>query len=211
MTRYLGLRWLIPLLTLRFRVLEGVGNIPRSGPFILAGNHIGSPDPIFIVAAIYRATKRSIVFIAFDKAVQAFGTKLAHGWLGMVKKKEERPGEALSPLRHELEAGNAVGIFPEGMRNAAPFLLPGKTGVARLAHWTGAPVIPFGFDGPSTWTFNQGVRASLAFRRDMALRIGAPLHFEKVPDDAITKALLVATTRQIMSRISELAGRPSPY
>jgi 1-acyl-sn-glycerol-3-phosphate acyltransferase len=97
------------------------------------------------------------------------------------------------------------------MRNAAPFLLPGKTGVARLAHWTGAPVVPFGFDGPSTWTFNQGLRASLAFRRDMFLRIGKPLAFSVVPDEQLTKDLLVATTRQIMTAIGELAGRPSPY
>ncbi len=211
MTRYLGLRWLIPLLSRRFRVLEGLEHVPRTGPFILAGNHVGSPDPIFVTAAVYGATHRSIVFIAFDKAVQAFGNRLAHGWLGMVKKTEERPGDALIPLRRELEAGRPVGIFPEGMRNAAPFLLPGKTGVARLAHWTGAPVIPFGFDGPSTWTFNQGLRASVAFRRDMALRIGAPLHFPKIPDAQITKLLLTQTTRTIMERISELAGRPSPY
>jgi len=211
MKRYAGIRWLVPLFTKRFRVLEGLENLPKTGPYILAGNHVGSPDPIFIAAAVFGKTQRSIVFIAFDKAVQAFGNRLAHSWLGMVKKDESRPGEALFPLRRELEAGNPVGIFPEGMRNAAPFLLPGKTGVARLAHWTGAPVAPFGFDGPSTWTFNQGLRASLAFRRDMFLRIGKPLTFPVVPDEQLTKDLLVATTRQIMTAIGELAGRPSPY
>lgn len=211
MKRYAGLHWLLPLLAKRFKVLEGLENIPRSGPCILAGNHVGSPDPIFIGAAVFQHTHRSATFIAFDKAVQAFGERRAYEWLGMVKKVEDRPGEALVALRHELEVGNIVGIFPEGMRSAAPFLLPGKTGAARLAHWTGVPVIPFGFDGPSTWTFNQGLRASLAFRRDLVLRVGKPMTFPVVNPNDVTKDLLVQTTRTIMAAIGELAGRPSPY
>lgn len=211
MKRYAGLRWLIPLLTKRFTVLEGLEHIPKHGPFILAGNHVGSPDPIFITAGVFQATRRSVVFITHDVVVQAFGERLAYRWLGMIMKIEDRPSEALPRLRSEIEGGQPVGIFPEGMRNAAPFILPGKTGVARLAHWTGVPVVPFGFNGPSTWTFNQGVRASLAFRRDMALRVGEPITFPIVPEAQLTKDLLIQTTRTIMVRVGELAGRPAPY
>jgi 1-acyl-sn-glycerol-3-phosphate acyltransferase len=211
MKRYAGLLWLLPLLTKRFRVLEGLENIPKHGPCILAGNHVGSPDPIFIGAATYKYAGRSATFISYDRAVHAFGERRAYEWLGMIKKIEERPGEALPALRRELELGNIVGIFPEGMRNAAPFLLPGKTGAARLAHWTGAPVVPFGFNGPSTWTFNQGLRASLAFRRDLSLRIGKPHTFPVIDPNHLTKEQLLQTTRTIMAAIGELAGRPSPY
>jgi 1-acyl-sn-glycerol-3-phosphate acyltransferase len=211
MKRYTGLLWLLPLLAKRFRVLEGLANIPKSGPCILAGNHVGSPDPIFIAAATFQRTGRSVTFISYDRAVHAFGERRAYAWLGMVKKIEDRPSEALVTLRRELEVGNIVGIFPEGMRSAAPFLLPGKTGAARLAHWTGAPVVPFGFDGPSTWTFNQGLRATLTFRRNLSLRIGKPMIFPIVNPDHVTKELLVQTTRKIMTAIGELAGRPSPY
>ena len=129
----------------------------------------------------------------------------------MVGKNEDRPSECLPQLRQELEAGNPVGIFPEGMRNAAPYVLPGKTGVARLAHWTGAPVIPCGFQGPFTWTVVQAISASFSSSRNMALRIGEPLNFPKISEDQITKDLLTHTTRTIMARIGELAGRASPF
>ncbi len=211
MKRYAGLHWLIPLLAKRFKVLEGLENIPPSGPCILAGNHVGSPDPIFIGAATFQYTGRPITFISYDRAVHVFGERRAYAWLGMVKKVEDRPSEALTTLRRELEVGNVVGIFPEGMRSAAPFLLPGKTGAARLAHWTGAPVVPFGFGGPSTWTFNQGLRATLAFRKDMSLRVGKPLTFPVIEPEHLTKEQLLKTTRTIMAAIGVLAGRPSPY
>ncbi|MFA6588640.1 MAG: lysophospholipid acyltransferase family protein [Patescibacteria group bacterium] len=211
MKRYIGLRWFLRLGLKRFKEISGLENLPKSGPFILAGNHIGSPDPIFIMGAVYSQIKRPLVFLSFDKVVKFFGKKLAFDWLGVIGKDERDPGDSLKFLKQELDYGNPVAIFPEGMRNSAPFLMPGKTGVARLAHWTGTPVVPFGFDGPATWTFNQGLYASLMFKKDMLLRIGKPMHFPKIPLEQITKDLLVKTTREIMAMIGQLANRPSPY
>lgn len=211
MKRYAGLNWLLPFFTRRFYTIEGLESFPKTGPYILAVNHIGSPDPMFIMAVVYRHTRQPVAFVVYDKLARVFGKKFGYRWLGMVGKNESRPHECLQQLRRELEAGNPVGIFPEGMRNAAPFVLPGKTGVARLAHWTGAPVIPCGFQGPFTWTVMQAIRASLSSRRNMSLRVGKPLVFPVVPADRVTKELLVQTTRKIMAAIGELAGRPSPY
>ena len=154
MKRYKGLKWFLRLGQRRFQEISGLENLPKSEPFILAGNHIGSPDPIFIMSLVYFTIQRPVIFLAFDKVVNFFGKKRAYDWLGAIGKDEDRPAECLKYLKMELENGNPIGIFPEGMRNSAPFLMPGKTGVARLAHWTGAPVIPFGFAGPATWTFN---------------------------------------------------------
>ncbi|RJO59210.1 1-acyl-sn-glycerol-3-phosphate acyltransferase [Candidatus Parcubacteria bacterium] len=211
MKRYFGLKWFMRLGQRRFREVAGLENLPRFGPFILAGNHIGSPDPIFIMSIIHSVLQRPVIFLAYDKVVNFFGKKIAYNWLGVIGKDEERPGESLKYLKIELENGNPVAIFPEGMRNSAPFLMPGKTGAARLAHWTGAPVVPFGFQGPATWTFNQGVYATLLFKKDMRLRIGRPLHFQKIEESKITKDLLIHTTHEIMAIIGQLADRPSPY
>ncbi|MEK7570173.1 MAG: lysophospholipid acyltransferase family protein [Patescibacteria group bacterium] len=211
MKRYAGLLWLIRLYQRRFRVLSGLEHLPRTGPYILAGNHVGSPDPLYVASVVYFYTRRSVVFLAYDKIAKKFGHDIAYQWLGAVDKKEGNLAASLLPLRQELEAGNAVGIFPEGMRNAAPFVLPGKTGVARLAHWTGVPVIPFGFDGPFTWSVTEGVRAALSWKRNLRLHFGAPLHFPKIPEDQLTKEKLTETTRTIMQRVGELAGRPSPF
>lgn len=211
MKRYAGLVWLMRLYQRRFRELTGIEHIPQQGPFILAGNHVGSPDPLYVVTAVYLHTHRSVVFLAYDKIAKTFGHTIAYQWLGAVDKNEDHLATSLAPMRKELEAGNAVGIFPEGMRNAANFLLPGKTGVARLAHWTGAPVIPFGFTGPFTWTFGQGLSAALSWKRNLDLHFGAPMYFAKISDEHLTKEKLTETTRAIMTRVGELAGKPSPF
>lgn len=211
MKRYAGLVWLMRLYLRRFRELTGVAYLPHIGPYILAGNHVGSPDPLYVGSAVYLHTRRSVIFLAYDKIAKNLGRNIAYQWLGAVDKNEGNLAASLLPLRHELEAGNPVGIFPEGMRNAAPFVLPGKTGAARLAHWTGAPVIPFGFDGPFTWSVAEGVFAALSWKRNLRLHFGAPLLFPKIPDDQLTKEKLTETTRTIMQRVGELAGRPSPF
>jgi 1-acyl-sn-glycerol-3-phosphate acyltransferase len=211
MKRYAGLTWLMRVLARRFRVLEGMENIPRTGPCILACNHVGSPDPIFIMSAVYMHTHRSVSFVTYDEVVHVFGSRVAYSWLGMVKKEEDKPGECLAIMRRDLAAGHAVGIFPEGMRNAAPFVLPGKTGVARLAHWSGAPVVPLGYTGPFTWTVSQAIWSSLSPLHNMNLRIGQPMSFPVIQPENLTKDQLVHTTRTIMAAIGELAGHPSPY
>lgn len=211
MKRYAGLTWLLPFFTRRFHTIEGLEHIPKTGPYILAVNHIGSPDPMFIMAVVYRHTRQPVVFVVYDRLIQVFRKTFGYQWLGMVGKEEHNPSACLEQLRKELEAGVPVGIFPEGMRNAAPFVLPGKTGVARLAHWTGVPVVPCGYTGPFTWTVAQALWASLSPQRNMALRIGEPLRFPRLPADELTKDLLRATTDKIMRRIGELARRPSPY
>ncbi len=211
MKSYLGLHWLIPIARWRFREVQGTEHLPRFGPFILAGNHVGSADPAFIFAEVYSHVRRPITFVAMDIITHMIGKKFARRWVHLVEKDEAAPDACLVELRRELEAGNPVGIFPEGMRNSAPFVLPGKTGVARLALWSGAPVIPFGFQGPATWSFNQGLRAFLTPRKDMVLKIGAPLRFPKTPDEQITKELLIRTTRAIMDPIGQLSNRPSPF
>lgn len=211
MKNYRGLHWLIPLAKRRFREVSGLDYLPKSGPFILAGNHVGSPDPVFIMALVYEHLRRRITFVSVDLVVNLVGKRIARKWLGLVEKIEDFPEQCLEELRDVLAAGEPVGIFPEGMRNSAPFLMPGRTGVARLAHWSGAPVIPFGFQGPATWTFNQGVVAFMSWRKDMILRIGKPLIFPKIADERLTKDLLVQTTREIMNSIGQLSGRPSPF
>ncbi len=211
MKPYFGLHWLMLIARWRFREIQGIEYLPRSGSFILAGNHVGSADPAFIFAEVYSHVRRPITFVAMDLVTRMVGRRTARAWLHLVEKDEAAPDACLADLRRELEAGNPVGIFPEGMRNSAPFVLPGKTGVARLALWSGAPVIPFGFQGPATWSFNQGLRAFLTPRKDMVLRIGAPISFPKTPDEQITKELLIRTTRAIMDPIGLLSNRPSPF
>ncbi|MEO6723778.1 MAG: lysophospholipid acyltransferase family protein [Blastocatellia bacterium] len=133
-----------------FRVLfsveyHGLENVPTDGAIIIAGNHPSYLDPVLVMLPI----KRSIRFMAWDalfkfpllgqviKAIGAFPVDLRKG-----------KGEAafLEALR-VLNAGDALGIFPEGQRSERGPMGELKTGVARLAVETGAVIVPVTIGG----------------------------------------------------------------
>jgi 1-acyl-sn-glycerol-3-phosphate acyltransferase len=71
---------------------------------------------------------------------------------GQIETQREKGGnEALASAATVLASGKALGIFPEGTRSKRteePFLLPGKTGVARLsAAYPEARVVPLAVRG----------------------------------------------------------------
>ncbi len=133
-----------------FRVLfaveyHGLENVPADGAIIIAGNHPSYLDPVLVMLPI----KRKILFMAWDalfkvpvlgqviKAIGAFPVDLRKG-----------KGEAafLEALR-VLNAGDALGIFPEGQRSEGGPMGELKTGVARLAVETGAAIVPVTIGG----------------------------------------------------------------
>ncbi len=106
--------------------------------------------------------------------------------------------------------GFPVVIFPEGNSNTAPELRLGKTGAARLALRTGAPVIPVGIKGTS------GIRPWQAFFwffslvKPFHVRIGEPISFPLTPADQQDEQLLRTTTDRMMQKISDVSGKPMP-
>jgi 1-acyl-sn-glycerol-3-phosphate acyltransferase len=164
-----------PLLRLLGARFVGLEHIPRRGPAIVAANHLSHVDPLYIITAIRRATH----YLTKDDHFQHRHT----GWFmrgtGQIKTaRESGASEALSSAIDILNSGNVLGIFPEGTRSKrteAPFLLPGKTGVARVASSRpNVPVIPIAHRGtrekmtpntdkfpkllkPATFTFGQPI------------------------------------------------------
>ena len=141
--------FLSPLLRplLRWRI-RGAGNIPRTGATILAANHLSHVDPIAVIAAARRTTYYLAKDGHFSKPMMRFLMKAT----GQIETQREKGGnEALASAATVLSSGKALGIFPEGTRSKrteAPFLLPGKTGVARLAAaYPDACVVPIAIRG----------------------------------------------------------------
>ncbi len=129
-----------------FRVLfsyECVGSerIPASGAAIVAANHPSYLDPILLSLPV----TRPIRFMAWDRILRlpllgalarlfgAFPVDLAPG----------QGRSAYDAAKRLLEAGELVGIFPEGKRSRGGCLEPElRAGAARLALETGAPLVP---------------------------------------------------------------------
>lgn len=129
---------------LRPRV-QGLEHIPASGPALLAGNHPNVLDGVILGLVSPRPVK-------FLVAGELFRNPLLGGflrWAGAVP--VDRSGgsnsEALNAATQALEAGEVVGLFPEGRTNNGGPLQDLRPGVAVLARRTGAPVIPFGIAG----------------------------------------------------------------
>ena len=137
-----------PLFRILFSVeYYGLENVPAGGPVILAGNHPSYLDPLLIILPI----KRVIRFMAWDalfrvpllgliiKAMGAFPVDIRRG------KGEAAYREALRVLT----SGEALGIFPEGQRSERGPMGEMRTGTARLAIETGAPIVPITIGGAS--------------------------------------------------------------
>lgn len=140
----LAARALVGLLA-RLRVSGEVPAGLRGGPLILAANHISPFDPIAMAAAC-QARRIAPRFLATGGLFRApvVGPVMRH-W-GHIPVHRGRPTvtQALSDAAAALAAGSVVLVYPEGAIGLDPGMWPerGKTGVARLALATGAPVVP---------------------------------------------------------------------
>jgi len=112
---------------------HGLSRIPRKGPVIVVCNHVSNLDPIFMV----QATRRPIHFLSkkenFENPLKRF-IMTSTGQIETYRQTGAR--DALSRAVDVLDAGLALGIFPEGTRSRRhepPYLQQGKTGIARLA------------------------------------------------------------------------------
>ena len=129
-------------LVFRFRFgLEVVGqeHVPKTGPFIIASNHISFLDPPLVGVACPRRLR-------FMARADLFGHTLLGLFLRGVRVIPLRRGEAdVSAVRAALAAlqdGEPVAIFPEGTRQLSGTLGTAKRGVGLLAEAARVPVIP---------------------------------------------------------------------
>lgn len=193
-----------PIATLRIRSITGREYLPRTGAAIIAFNHVSYVDPPILGSVVLRAVGRQPLFPTTTYIADAFGW-FGRAVLGMLRIDPTNPRDVLEPAMVHLSHGGLVGIFPEGHRNATDTLTVGKTGVARLALMSGAPVIPVGYRGPGGRSTGEAVRDFLFSNESIVVRIGEPLRFPQEPSPS--RERLHEVTDTIMRRISELSGK----
>lgn len=120
----------------------GGEHLPRSGPAILAMNHVSHLDPLIAGVAAFRRGRRVSYFAKrelFERPVVARLLRAA----GAIE--VDRGGRATASLEAAAEAirrGELVGIFPEGTISTAFVPTAPRAGAARLAIATGVPISP---------------------------------------------------------------------
>jgi putative phosphoserine phosphatase/1-acylglycerol-3-phosphate O-acyltransferase len=190
---------------------EGLDAIPRSGGCILACNHRSYLDPL-VLAAVAARRSRKLRYLSKKEVTDAPLVGDVVRALGQIR--VERGSHDEYPVREATDAlarGEAIGIFPQGTipRGEAFFspVLEGKTGVARLALASGAPVIPIALWGTERlWPRRSFAPdpVKLLTRHAVHVRAGRPMFFgppegKDNDHDAVTKI-----TAEIMERIAEL-------
>ena len=131
---------------------EGLENIPKSGPFILAGNHVHLVDP----AVTMCVTDKQIHFLS-KVSLFKFPQSLIFNHMGLIKvNRDGNDTAAYEEAVNYLKEGEIVGIYPEGTRERGRGLLPFKTGTVRMSLETNTPIIPFATIGQYK-PFKKGV------------------------------------------------------
>jgi putative phosphoserine phosphatase/1-acylglycerol-3-phosphate O-acyltransferase len=194
-----------PLLTTPYARFDvaGTENIPRTGPAILVGNHRSYFD-IPAIIQMMRPTGRTGRILAKKEVldVPVVGSLLTA--LGGIPVDRAGGGkESFESAAVALEAGEIVCLLPQGTipRGEAFFdpVLKGRSGAARLAEATRAPVIPFGVWGSEqVWPRSSPVPRVLnvADPPTVRVRVGPPVELKY--------RSAVADTRRIMSAITDL-------
>jgi len=190
----------------RIRV-EGLDQIPRTGPVILAANHISNFDPVVMGSWITPALKRRRIHWLGKRELfdwPGFGWIAASGGVHPVDR-GTADVEAYRLATRILEAGFVLFIFPEGTRSPTGELQEAKDGLAALAMRTGATIVPIGINN-SDAVWAKGHRLPSPFpRRTITVRIGEPFGTTGlVPPGTDRRAAKTVVTAVIMGRISAL-------
>jgi 1-acyl-sn-glycerol-3-phosphate acyltransferase len=194
-----------PLLRLVYRPrARGLQNLPETGPFILAANHISFVDSLFMPLVC----PRDVVFLGkadyFDKARTRWFMKAAN--VIPVRREGGSAGEAaiMAGIR-ALREGKAVGIYPEGTRSPDGRLYRGKTGVARMALEAQVPVIPVSIHGTEEIMPLDSKLPRLRGRPTVTF--GKPLYFDRYYDRPRDRFVLRSVTDEILYEIMMLTGQ----
>jgi 1-acyl-sn-glycerol-3-phosphate acyltransferase len=189
-----------PLLRLVFRP-KVTGHVPAA-PAIIAANHLSFCDSLFLPLVV----PGQLVFIGKDDYFVRKGIKgrlMAAFFRGVGTIPVDRRGgseaaDALSTALRVLKEGGLFGIYPEGTRSPDGRLYRGKTGVARLAVESGAPVVPCALVGTDKIQ-PTGYRLPRKIMR-VQVKFGEPLRFAEGAD-------LRAATDEVVAAIQALSGQ----
>jgi 1-acyl-sn-glycerol-3-phosphate acyltransferase len=165
--------------------VEGSENIPKQGPAILAFNHIAYLDPFASAYIVDKAGRRP----RYLAKTELFQDKRIAWILKGAKQIEVRRGTKEAPMAldhafESLERGEVIVVFPEGTITTDPDLapLPAKSGTARLALGSDAPLIPCGLWGTQNiWPKNYA-KHLWPPGQDILARIGEPMDVSGAPE-----------------------------
>jgi len=176
---------------------------------ILAVNHMSHADPFIIARYVYDAG-RWPQFLAKESLFKLPVLGKILYWCRQipVRRGTIDASKALDAAVEAVHRNGTVVIYPEGTTSKEPDLWPmkGKTGAARLALLTGAPVIPVAMWGPEKIFDPRNKKLRLRPRTPVWVWAGPEVDLGKWAGAEPTTAVLNEMTEAIMLRIRDLVA-----
>jgi 1-acyl-sn-glycerol-3-phosphate acyltransferase len=188
---------------------QGHEHFPPEGGMILAANHLSYADVLALSIFSDRAG-RYPVFLAKSTLFDAKGLGPLMRWLGQlpVYRGQADAALVLRDAEQGLRNGACVIFYPEATVTRDPDLWPmvAKTGAARLALSTGAPVIPVAQWGAQDVLPYGSFKPHVLPRRTVHVLAGPPVDLSAFAGQPLTSQTLRAATAVIMADITRLLG-----
>jgi 1-acyl-sn-glycerol-3-phosphate acyltransferase len=177
--------------------VSGLGNIPPTGPYILAANHMSRTDPPLLF--IYFGGENITGWVAAKYRRNLFFSQMVKFGNPIYIRRGEIDRGALDTAVEALRAGMVFGMAPEGTRSRVGALGRGKTGVAFLADQAKVPILPVAITGTES-AFQELLR----FRRpQLTVQVGELFHLPPIdPDERNTS--MRRNADEVMCRIAAM-------
>jgi 1-acyl-sn-glycerol-3-phosphate acyltransferase len=176
--------------------VEGLENVPETGPAILMINHVAFLDPVMLIARV----PRRIVPMSKIENLRLPGVNLLiRIWGAINVRRGEVDRAALRRAMEALQAGHLLLMAPEGTRSKSGELQEPHDGIAYVATRTGALVIPVGIVGTPDIARNwkQGHRTTVH------VTFGRPFYFETA-GARVGREALSQMTREAMYQLAAM-------
>ena len=199
-----------PLATLLLkRSWSGEENLPSDKGFIAVSNHVSYVDPLTFGHFLYNSghpprflAKKEL----FDLPV--IGRVLKAGDQIPVYRGTSQAKDSLNYARVVLERGDMIAMFPEGTLTRDPDMWPmvARTGAARLALESGAPVIPVAQWGAHLLLPPYSKKPDLFPRKPMTVVAGPAIDLDDLRGLPLDTEVLRLATDRIMATLTSMIG-----
>ncbi len=169
--------------------IYGCENVPKTGAFIVVGNHTSYIDPPVLGAGMTRMVRfmakeelfKNPVINWFLRKLGAFPVKRGKADL-----------EAIKTSLKILKQGGILGLFPEGTRNRTGQLGKAQPGIVKIALKAKVPIVPCGLVNIA----NK--------KRPYIVNIGKPITLDEFYDRKLSKEESEEVGDLIMGEIAKL-------
>jgi 1-acyl-sn-glycerol-3-phosphate acyltransferase len=190
-----------------WRGQENIRNVPADSGLILAINHISYADVLAVCLFTYKSG-RYPVFLAKSSLFEMRGLRAVMRGTGQlpVYRGQADAGLVLRDAERGVRDGACVVFYPEATATRDPDLWPmvARTGVARLALATGAPVIPVAQWGAQRILPYGSFRPHLLPRTTVQMVAGPPVDLSPFAGQPLNPTVLREATELIMKDITGL-------